>query len=346
MNKLRQGIDRASHNMKTMDTDKMKSTLDTTSKQLRSAMHSQYQNLPQYKQQLRSQYAKVSKQAQTVNTQVQQKFHEFSQSNPTIKHYHGKYQSSVQNLSQHIPSVNVKQSLDSTLKTSKKIAENARTAAKKISNTSQKAATTVSSGISSISSTVHTLQNVSPTKIATAATKPIHSTYRATQRILSPTRWTNKLWMLANRVKTWLIIYGCVGVASFMMVNQLSYMALLYMVRHRYDTDVNRTLLGMDMAWMYEWLNIPYTPSASSSSTTETSTGDEPTMTSTTEVAVAVKQDTMEVPSSMQDYNINADVKLTKIAYHALLYPRIGAAVMMTLMVGTPLLRIVMWFKR
>merc|ERR1711951_244844 len=94
--------------------------------------------------------------------------------------------------------------------------------------------------------------------IAANATKPIHSTYRATQRILSPRRYTDRIFVYLAKMKRSLIVYGVMGIASLMIINQASYMGLLYMIRHRYDENQQFSLLGMDMVWIYKWLNIPY----------------------------------------------------------------------------------------
>ena len=111
---------------------------------------------------------------------------------------------------------------------------------------------------SGIASTKQTMSKVSPSKIAENAAKPIHSTYRATQRMLSPRRYTDRIFAYLAKMRTSLIVYGVMGIASLVIVNQASYMGLLYMIRHRYDHNKRFSLLGVDMVWIYQWLNIPY----------------------------------------------------------------------------------------
>ena len=118
----------------------------------------------------------------------------------------------------------------------------------RISDRSQKLTSTVSSGLSS---TKKTMSNISPSKIAASATKPIHSTYKATQKILNPNRWTTKLFGFLSKMKTRIMVYGCVGIASLMIVNQLSYMGLLYMIRHRYEENKKVTLFGIEMVRLF-----------------------------------------------------------------------------------------------
>ena len=134
------------------------------------------------------------------------------------------------------------------------------------------------------------------------------------------------------------MIYGFIGIASIMIVNQLSYMGLLYMIRHRYDQDMEFKLLGLDMTWIYKWLNIPYNVDIKQQNIQS-------------EDGLVIKQENIEIVQEyqnqkhMDDYNINADIKLAKLAYNAMLYPRIGAALFLTFMIGTPILRVAMWIK-
>ena len=138
-------------------------------------------------------------------------------------------------------------------------------------------------------------------------------------------------------MKRYLLIYGCVGIASLMVVNQLSYMGLLYMIRHRYDEDNEAKIFGIDMSWIYQWLNIPYNQQLH-----ETRQG---AVAMSDGKGAEVYAQIDELKAQIQDYNISADTKLAKMAYNALLYPRICAAVLLTLCIGTPLLRVVMFLK-
>lgn len=205
---------------------------------------------------------------------------------------------------------------------------------KRIGDKSAKAADAVSSGIKS---TTDTISSINPTKIASAATKPITSTYKATQRILNPNRYLNKIWNWVQKMKRYILIYGCIGIASIMIVNQMSYMGLLYMVRHRYDEDNEMKVFGIDMTWIYTWLNIPYNEKLHEKRQ-EMAEGEG----NEGEVKY-LEIDNLK--AQVQDYNISADIKLAKMAYNGLLYPRIGAAVLLTLFIGTPLLRVMLFFK-
>ena len=207
--------------------------------------------------------------------------------------------------------------------------------AKRIGNTSAKAAGAVSSGIKS---TTDTISSISPTKIASTATKPITSTYKATQRILNPNRYLNKIWDWVQKIKRYILIYGCIGIASLMIVNQFSYMGLLYMIRHRYDEENEMKVFGIDMTWIYTWLNIPYNEKLHEQRQQMIVTGDG-------KDGENVYNEIDNLKAQVQDYNISADIKLAKMAYNGLLYPRIGAAVLLTLFIGTPLLRVVFFFK-
>eukprot|EP00483_Globobulimina_turgida_P010693 UN10714 len=146
-------------------------------------------------------------------------------------------------------------------------------------------------------------------------------------------------------MKIWLMIYGCVGITSLMIVNQLSYMGLLYMIRHRYEENKKISLFGVDMVWIYHWLNIPYDGDIHSQKNKllKNQDGDSQNDKNIDNNKI---NDYGLIEREIEDYNISADIKLAKMAYHGLLYPRIGAAVLLTVGVGTPLLRVVLWFKR
>ena len=135
-------------------------------------------------------------------------------------------------------------------------------------------------------------------------------------------------------MKTYLLIYGFIGIGSIMVVNQLSYMGLLYMVRHRYDEDNEMKVFGVDMTWIYQWLNIPYNQKLHQKEGVDM------------KVNVDGYVEIENIKQQVQDYNISADIKMAKMAYNGLLYPRIAAAVFLTFVVGTPLLRVVLFFKR
>eukprot|EP01084_Bolivina_argentea_P125618 222544_1 len=353
LNKLRRSLNELSKNANTKQlqnqldstSKQMKQTLNLTSKKIQKSMNNHYENLPQYKSQMHTQLLKAAHKSKQLNTQFQQKFHEFSQSNPTVKRYHSKYQTQIHNISKNIPNFNVKKSIDSTKKSidstinqSKKIASNVQSTAKQVTDTPKKVISTVSS---SVSSAGQTMSNI-PSKMVSVATKPIYSTYKATQNIINPNKWTNKLFNYFNRIKTWILIYGCVGIASLMIVNQFSYMGLLYMIRHRYDENKKITLFGMDMVWIYKWLNIPYNGDINSQRNKLLNDSEKDNDCKDNEQN---KKEYVLDERQIQDYNINADVKLAKMAYYGLLYPRIGAAMLLTFTIGTPLLRVVLWFK-
>eukprot|EP01084_Bolivina_argentea_P236393 397480_1 len=146
-----------------------------------------------------------------------------------------------------------------------------------------------------------------PSEISSSATNSMKSTYKTIQKLLNPNTWTSKLYASISRIKHWILIYGFVGIVSLMVVNQLSYMGLVYAVRHRYDENHKLQLFGMDMSWIYNWLNIPFDKT---------------------------NKETIKVDNiQMQDYNVQIDIKLAKLAYDGLLYPRIATAILMTFVV-------------
>ena len=131
-------------------------------------------------------------------------------------------------------------------------------------------------------------------------------------------------------MRTSLLVFGFAGAASLFSVNSLVYMALLSLIRHRYDDDAaQRTVLGVEMAWLYRWLNIPHC--GDGQATEDDGKGE--------------KDGDSDGEMQIQDYNINADAKLARMAYGALFYPRIAAVIVLTFVVGSPLLRVMMLFK-
>ena len=139
-NKFNHSLNELTKNAKNMtnniDTKNIKSTVNktfnSTSQQLRKSMNQQYQNLPQYKSQIKSGFDKAAKQTSELNTQFQQKFREVSSSNPTLNKYTSKAQNTYNNVSEKIPNINVQESINSTLKSSKKLASNVQSTAKQL----------------------------------------------------------------------------------------------------------------------------------------------------------------------------------------------------------------------
>merc|ERR1719362_732081 len=106
-----------------------------------------------------------------------------------MKRYHSKYVDQMQYLQKRVPKFNVKQTIKATVDSTKQIASSAQSTAKRVSTQSQKVASSVTTGITSTKQTMAKVGQISPSKIAENAAKPIHSTYRATQRLLSPRRY-------------------------------------------------------------------------------------------------------------------------------------------------------------
>ena len=92
---------------------------------------------------------------------------------------------------------------------------------------------------------------------------------------------------------------------------------------------------------IYQWLNIPYHGSEAEREGTNEN-GDEND--NDGDIDDGHLQDESQ-ETQIQDYNINADIKLAKMAYNGLLYPRLGAAILMTFALGAPVLRISLMFK-
>merc|ERR1712154_262665 len=119
---------------------------------------------------------------------------------------------------------------------------NAHLTAKRVANTKAKIS---SAAVSTFASSKQRMAKLSQLR-------PFNSSYTAMQKILDPNRWRKPF----IQMKRCLLVYGSLSVASLMAVNQMSYMALLYLIRHRYDENNKVQLFGMDMVWIHRWLNI------------------------------------------------------------------------------------------
>merc|ERR1719249_18175 len=132
---LKQMQKEASKLSKNVNTENIKSHLNSASKQMNDALHHHYQQLPKYKAQCQSQLSKLSNHGKHLQSEFQQKFHDFSSSNPTFKRYHSKYRDQMHNLTKHVPKLKVnemKKSIESTVDSTKQIASSVQSTAKQV----------------------------------------------------------------------------------------------------------------------------------------------------------------------------------------------------------------------
>ena len=122
LNEFRKSLKQFQHNPQ---VHKFKKQVTSLSEQTQQSFNKHYENIPKYRSQL-------TQKSKELNDSVQQKFHEFSQSNPTIKQYQSKLSESTKNMPKlpNMPNLNVKKTIDSTMKQTQKISSNLQSSAK------------------------------------------------------------------------------------------------------------------------------------------------------------------------------------------------------------------------
>ena len=133
LRQLQKSLSEVSSNVNTTKLkSQVKSQLNSASEQMNKSLQYHYKQLPHYKSQAQTQLSKLSSQGKQLNTEFQKKFHDFSSTNPTLKRYHSKYLDQMSNLSKHAPKFNVKNSLQSTVDSTKQIASTVQSTAKQL----------------------------------------------------------------------------------------------------------------------------------------------------------------------------------------------------------------------
>lgn len=163
-----------------------------------------------------------------------------------------------------------------------------------------------------------------------------------------PKEWKKNVNHSYQSMRFSIITYCVLGISMFMMVNQSTYISLVYIIRHRYDAEFlqKHPFLATNMKVLCLWMNVPYVQYSETQLEGNESKDDvsEDGKSENEETKTLVTSSLSE--SSMMENNIITDMKLVDIAYRGLFYPRIFCTLLLTFGIGSPFLRIWIRFKK